>query len=66
MDALCEQQAQLTTAMSVISQQPTINHNTAPAHIQTNQDDTPMITEAQCNRWMNDPHVFCGKQMDAV
>lgn len=64
MDAPIEQQAELTSAMSVIGQQ-SVNQDQIPACVQTIQNNTP-VTQAQCNRQLNDLQVAFGKQLDAM
>ena len=60
--ALCDQHREMSSAMSVISQQQT----TVPAVIQTTQDNSPTFTQAQCDRQINDLKIYFGKQLDAL
>ena len=61
--ALCDQHREISSAMSVISQQ---QQSTVPAVIQTTQDNSPTFTQAQCDRQIRDLKIYFGKQLDAL
>ena len=76
-DALNEQQAHVTTAMStamnaISSNQRAFNASGAPTHIQTENTGnasalgSDTLMEAQCRRLLNEQQINMGKQMDAM